>query len=74
MKLTEKGDTVTLEMTRGDYDNLLIAVGIAAGVSAHDPDKTVFWMWIDFANRLNATNPRFAQYEVPEEFRRADRP
>lgn len=57
MKLTEKGDTVTLEMSPGDYDNLLIAVTIAAGVSAHDPDKTVFQGWIDLANRLKAARP-----------------
>jgi len=69
MKLTEKGDTVTLEMSRGDWENLLTATGIAAGVAAQDTDKKVFWHWIDFANRLNATNPRFAQYEVPEEFK-----
>jgi len=69
MKLTENGDNVTLEMSRGDWDNLLVAVGIAAGVSSHDADKTAFWNWIDFANRLNATNPRFRQYEVPEEFK-----
>jgi hypothetical protein len=63
MKLTEKGDTVTLEMTRGDYHNLLVAVGIAAGVSWHDKDKTMFCHWINFANELNASNPRFTQYE-----------
>jgi hypothetical protein len=75
MKLTQIGDTITLEMTRGDWENLLVAVGIAAGVSSRDPDKTLFWHWIEFSNRLNATNPRFTQYEVPEEFKpHADRP
>jgi alpha-L-fucosidase len=73
MKLTEKGDTVTLEMTRGDWENLLRAVGIAAGVSSHDPDKTVFWHWIDFANRLNADIPGFVPHAVPEGFKRAYR-
>jgi peroxiredoxin family protein len=57
MKLTENGDKVTLEMARGDWDNLLIAVTIAAGVSAHDPDKTVFQGWIDLANRLKEARP-----------------
>jgi len=69
MKYTENGDTVTLEMTRGDYENLLVAVGIAAGVAHQDANKQHFWNWIDFANRLNAGNPRFTLYEVPEDFR-----
>lgn len=58
MKLTEKGDTVTLEITRGDWQNLLAAVGIAAGLAAQDTDKEMFRHWIDFANRLNAANPK----------------
>jgi hypothetical protein len=69
MTLTEKGDTVTLEMSRGDWHNLLRAVGIAVAVSSDDPDKTVCWHWIHFANELKATNPRFTQYKVPEEFK-----
>jgi hypothetical protein len=55
MKLIENGPMVTLEMTRGDWQNLLAAVGIAAGVAAQDTDKEMFRHWIDFASRLNAT-------------------
>ena len=66
MKYTEKGDTVTLEMTRGEYENLLLAMGIAAGSAS---DKKAFWRWIEFANRLNAGNQNFIPYEIPEEFK-----
>ena len=68
MKYTEKGDTITLEMSRGDYENLLLAMGIAAGAAS---DKKAFWTWIQFANRLCAGNPHFIQYEIPEEFKAA---
>lgn len=52
MKLTEKGETVTLEITRGDWENLKAAVNIAVGLAAQDSDRTVFGHWFDFANRL----------------------
>ncbi len=65
MKYIENGETVTLEMTRDDYGNLLIALGIAT-CSARD-EKTQ-WAWIRFINELNAGNPSFTPYEIPEEF------
>ena len=66
MTYSENGHTVTLEMTRGEYENLLLAMGIAAGSAS---DKKAFWRWIEFANRLNAGNPNFMPYEIPEEFK-----
>ena len=71
MKYTENGDTVTLEMTRGEYEHLLLATGIATGVASRDTDKKTFWEWIDFANRLNTGNPRYIPYEIPDEFKAA---
>ena len=66
MKYTEKGDTVTLEMSRAEYSNLLIAIGIAAGSAT---DRQVFWGWMQFVNELNETNPQFTPYQIPEDFR-----
>ena len=68
MTFTSNGENVTVEMTRDEWEMLLQAVGIAAG-SALRPltDAALFWKWIDFANRLNATNPRFKPYEIPKE-------
>jgi hypothetical protein len=66
MKFTENGDTVTLEMSRADYGNLLIAMGIAAGSAT---DKKAFWRWMRFVNELNTGNPQFTPYLIPEEFK-----
>ena len=66
MKYTEKDDTITLEMSRGDYNHLLLALGMAAGLAS---DKPTFWKWIEFTNRLNAGNPHFTPYEIPDEFK-----
>ena len=66
MKYTEKGDTIMLEMSRAEYSNLLIAIGIAAGSAT---DRQVFWGWMQFVNELNETNPQFTPYQIPEDFR-----
>ena len=62
MTYTQEGERVTLEMT------LTLALGYAAGAAHANPDLTLFWRWIAFANRLNATNPNFTPYEIPPEF------
>ena len=66
MSYSEKGDVITLEMSRADYNQLLIAMGMAAGLAS---ERKFFWHWIDFANRMNTGNPHFIPYEIPEEFR-----
>ena len=68
MTYTQEGERVTLEMTRDDFDTLILALGYAAGAAHANPDLTLFWRWIAFANRLNATNPNFTPYEIPPEF------
>lgn len=65
MTYSEQGDRISLEMTRDDFEEILMMTGFAAG-AARDP--THFWMWMKLANRMNATNPRFVQYEIPKEF------
>jgi hypothetical protein len=66
MKYTEHGDTVTLEMSRAEYHNMLVAIGIAAGSAT---DRQAFWGWLQFLNELNEGNLQFPQYQIPEEFR-----
>jgi len=73
----EDGDTITLEMNRADYDVLLVMFGAATGRASQNRDKTTFWHWLDFTNRLLAGSPRFRPYQIPEEFQTktdADRP
>jgi ribosomal protein L25 (general stress protein Ctc) len=70
MTYTEHADGVTLQMTHDDFATLLLALGYAhlatirSGAGAAS-DRSSFWRWIEFANRLNATNPNFTQYEIP---------
>lgn len=66
MKYTENGDSITLEMSRAEYGNVLIAMGIAAGSAT---DRKAFWAWLEFLNELNEGNPQFVRYAIPEEFR-----
>lgn len=72
--LTEREGRVQLDMPRDDWETLLIMLGYALGAAGHSKDKEQFWRWVAFVNRLNATNPRFTPYEIPEEFRRKRTP
>jgi hypothetical protein len=67
MTYSEKGERVTLEMTQHDYEMLVMILGFATGKL--EPQQTAtFWLWIQFVNELNRTNPHFSQYEIPEEY------
>ena len=69
MKYTENSDTITLKMSRNDYDQLILILGYATGMASRTGDKWTFYAWIDFVNRLNTGNPHFLPYEIPEEFK-----
>lgn len=81
MTYREVDDTVTLEMTRDDYEQLLHMLGFALGGAFRGRDdgqffrqtirqlsEPIFYRWVDFVNRLNTGNPRFQPYEIPEEY------
>jgi len=68
MTYTQDGESVTLEMTRDDFAQLLFAIGSAAGAASSEPDKRRFWSWLRFANEINSGNPAFTPYEIPAEF------
>lgn len=60
----DNGDgTVSITMTRDDFDELSFGIGIVAG-SQHGEWQIA---WLALANRMNAGNPDFAQYPVSEE-------
>lgn len=65
------GDRVTLVMSRDDFDNLLLALGIAAGAMHAQDEMRRFWFLIALTNRINRDNPEFRQYEIPAEFARS---
>lgn len=62
---------VVLTMSREDYANLLISLGMAAGCalgqsSRNDPS---FGRMLAFVNRINQGNPNFTPYETPDDQR-----
>lgn len=64
MKYSEHDDTVTLEMSRAEHDQLLIMLGMAAGTAAnlgHDMGP-----FLKFVNDLEEGNPRYTPYKIPE--------
>jgi hypothetical protein len=67
MKYTRNGENVTLEMTQEDYERLTIILGYAVGGLRATGKEAEFWEWIDFVNRLNAGNPDFTPYTIPEQ-------
>jgi hypothetical protein len=68
MTYTQQGERVTLEMTRDDYDRLMIMLGYACGASRARSEISLFWSWLRFTNELNNGNPNFTPYEIPPEF------
>lgn len=66
MTYTRKDDTSTLTMSQAEYETLLLMLAAAAGNQIGDP--VCFWRWIQFANKMNAGNPKWIAYEIPEEY------
>jgi uncharacterized NAD(P)/FAD-binding protein YdhS len=68
MIYTQHGDWVSLEMTRSDFDQLMLMLGCACG-SVHIPQNPqMFYSWLRFTNELNNNNPNFTPYEIPAEY------
>jgi hypothetical protein len=59
---------ITLDMSSSDFEELLLALGFAAGAAHRDHDMRLFWRFIAITNRINRTNPNFDPYEIPAEF------
>lgn len=67
MSHTKQGDRVTLEMSRDEYNQLLLCIGYALGAAVERQDKMVFNMWLKIANRVNEGSNEFIPYgEIPE--------
>ena len=62
MTYKQKGDNVTLEMTRDDYQVLMFLLGIATGYGS-TCNKIIAYK---FVNALNAMNPNFTPFEIPK--------
>ena len=65
---TRQGEKITLEFDNvKEYEELLMLVGYAAAAAQHSGDRKMYLRWLNFANRLNATNPKFKPHQLPEE-------
>lgn len=67
MTYEQKGDRVTLEMTRNDYVRLMLMLGFACGGAHRQGNMQMFYSWLRFTNELNNGNPNFTPYEIPAE-------
>ncbi len=63
MGYKREGDTVTLTMTQDDYESVLLAMAIAAGVAMRDGAPERFRHYLELANRVNAGHPYWTPYK-----------
>ena len=62
-----KDGVVTFAMSEHDYGRLLMALGFAAMAALQAGGRRELYDVIRVVNELNAGNPRFTPYEVPDE-------
>jgi len=61
---SEKDGQVTLTMSREDFSNLLMILGIAAG--SLGPESPMLARVFNLVNRLNQGNPNYTPYQVSD--------
>lgn len=61
---SEKDGVVTLRMVRDDYSTILFALGFYL---SQQPSRGRLGQAIGLVNRINAGNPNFTPYGIPEE-------
>ncbi len=64
MAYREENGQVVLTMSREDWQNLLMSLGIAAG--SLDPESPMLARLFNLVNRLNQGNPNYRPYQVAE--------
>ena len=69
MTYNRDGEKITLAMTSDEYLQLLLILGYALGARYAEGDRDGFYKWIAFVNSLNAENPHFTPYEIPDAYR-----
>lgn len=62
MSYREESDgTVTLTLSRDDYELVLMALGIAIGCASRD--GVPIQSWLELTNRINEGNPNYTPYK-----------
>jgi hypothetical protein len=62
--VTFSGDRVQFDVSREDFDLILMALGMGAG-GAPQP---FFWRIVRLVNTINEGNPNFTPYEIPDKW------
>jgi hypothetical protein len=57
----------TFTLTRDQYDQLLIALGMAAGTAHGQGNRKLFIGLLRLANEINKNNPNWLAFELPPE-------
>jgi hypothetical protein len=68
MAYKREGDTITLAMTLtpGQWQELIFALGVAAGVHMKEGNDGMFRSLVQLVNEMNVGNPDFVPYETSE--------
>jgi hypothetical protein len=69
MNMRLEPDKISVEMSRDDFDTLLVIIGYATA-AAMDRDRAAAYLFLQFANDLNRDNPQYTPYRIPPEFQR----
>jgi hypothetical protein len=65
--------THEIALNRADFESLLLALGVAAGASFRDGQKTLAERFIRLANTVNKDNPAWTPYQTGAEAEAAGR-
>ncbi len=67
IQFKRENDVITITMSVENYDRVLMTLGFTAGCVKNAGDEPAFWSIIRLCNDLNAGNPQYTPYEIPEE-------
>lgn len=64
--MRRQGNTVIIEIPSQAFDELLLALGYAAGGAGEAGNMALFKTWLRLVNVINEGNPHFTPYEVKD--------
>ena len=60
---------IYLKLTRGDFENLILMMGMATGVAIGKKQNQLAFQFLKLANLVNKGNLNWTPYEIPEAYR-----
>jgi len=55
-----------IDLEREDFEGLLLMAGYALGCAAREKDSSQMILFLALANKINANNPDWTPYEIPD--------